>query len=123
MQRSAAWKWGDQDGGRGKTGLVEEVRPDGGVWVRWAHHNYKNVYAETDLLVLRYVQDINIGDIVERGPSWQYGDQDGGVGKKGIVMKITYREYLEVFCKWENGKEANYRWGAVQDIKVVKSIR
>jgi hypothetical protein len=105
----------------GGSGIVEEVRTDKSIWVRWAKGN-KNVYQESDLLKVGYVQDINIGDIVERGPGWKYGEQDGGQGKRGIVTKFSNFGF-EVFCKWEDGNQANYRWGSVYDLKVVKSIR
>ena len=121
MQRGAGWSWGKQDGGEGGTGLVEEVRGDGSVWVRWAHGS-KNVYPQNDLRVVGYVQDINIGDIVQRGPDWKFADQDGGPGKKGIVMQFG-RSGLEVICRWEDGQQANYRWGFAYDLKVLKSIR
>ena len=37
--------------------------------------------ADDDILLPR------IGDIVERGPHWRYGDEDGGKGKKGRVLR------------------------------------
>lgn len=121
MQRGAGWSWDNQDGGRGNTGLVEEVKQDRSVWVRWSRGN-KNVYQESDLTVVGYVKEVNVGDIVERGPDWKHEDQDGGVGNRGIVMRFA-TSGLEVICKWENGREANYRWGYAYDLKVVKSIR
>jgi hypothetical protein len=121
VKRSNGWSRGDQDGGEGGTGMVDEVTPDKFVWVRWAEGN-RNLYEEKDLKVVGYVQNINIGDIVERGPDWKYGDQDGGPDKKAVVMQFA-DSGLEVYCKWRNGTQANYRWGYAYDLKVVKSIR
>lgn len=66
------------------------------------------------------VRDIRIGDTVERGPDWKYGDQDGGPGKRGQVVEFT-KNGLEVWVVWERGAKANYLWGAHDYLKVVKS--
>ena len=102
-------------------GLVENVDVDGFIWVRWKQ-GVKNKYSRNDLLVVGFVKDINIGDIVERGPDWMFSDQDGGHGTRGIVMQFA-KFGLEVICKWENGTQANYRWGYAHDVKVVKTSR
>ena len=52
---------------------------------------------------------------VQRGPDWQWADQDGGAGNYGIVLNV--REWktnpnLGVRVKWEsNGVENTYRYG------------
>jgi hypothetical protein len=121
VKRGAGWNWGDQDGGVGGTGMVEEVKLDGSIWVLWANAT-RNVYQVSDLEVVGHVQNINIGDIVERGPDWKYGDQDSGPGAWGVVVDFILSG-LVVVCQWENGKQDNYRWGYAYDLAVVKSIR
>lgn len=32
------------------------------------------------------IADVEIGSIVQRGPSWQWGAQDGGPGGLGVVV-------------------------------------
>ena len=109
-----------QRGAGGSSGLVEEVPGPGAVWVRWAQ-GHRTMCHPRELRVVGYVQDINIGDIVERGPDWKYGGQDGGPGKRGIVTKFD-NNGLVVICQWENGVQAYYRWGSAYDLKVSKSI-
>ncbi|XP_077984487.1 E3 ubiquitin-protein ligase TRIM56-like [Glandiceps talaboti] len=53
---------------------------------------------------------LNIGDRVERGNDWTWGNQDGGINNKGTVMS-TVQDGLMVKVKWDNGYENLYRVG------------
>ena len=53
---------------------------------------------------------IKIGDIVVRGPDWEWNDQDGGEGCKGIVLSDPDSQgWVKVV--WSEQGENNYRWG------------
>lgn len=47
-----------------------------------------------------------LGDIVQRGPQWRSGDDDGGVGKGGVVIKVF--SWLGKFP----GRGVTVRWAA-----------
>ncbi|KAL9961602.1 hypothetical protein ACROYT_G030573 [Oculina patagonica] len=54
------------------------------------------------------------GAKVTRGPDWEYGNQDGGVGSFGTVKKITNwkeKPACAAVVSWESGTEATYRLG------------
>ena len=56
-----------------------------------------------------------IGDLVCRGPHWQYGDQDGGADKLGVIFEIVEwaagQKGLRV--RWSSGSLNVYRWAVV----------
>ncbi|XP_067666516.1 uncharacterized protein [Haliotis asinina] len=95
--RGPDWKWGDQDSG-GPGTVINHAREDNLVWVLWDfnstccryRYGYDDLY---DLLVTdiaRYLCDdelIEIGNKVQRGPGWTYGNQDGGPGNHGVVIR------------------------------------
>ena len=115
------WPYGDQDGGAGKRGLVVK----GGasrVKILWAVQNMAD-YSPDQVKVVGRVAQLNIGDIVERGPDWRVsklGNQDGGPGEKGIVTKFG-SSGIEAYVMWNSGNQFNYRWGCAYDIQVVNS--
>ena len=61
--------------------------------------------------------DIAPGMRVVRGPSWKWGNQDGGEGGVGTVVEIVTLEGVEggvklqraVFVQWDIGNRCNYR--------------
>ena len=66
---------------------------------------------------------IHVDDIVERGPDWKWGDQDGGAGHRGIVMDTKVGDSL-VRVMWDTTATENvYRWGedGCYDLKVCVS--
>ena len=113
------WRYHDQDGGPGGRGLVTGTVE--GIKVIWAAGSM-NVYSSSDLKIVGRIPQINVGDIVERGPDWKHGNQDGGPGGKGVVTAFG-KSGLEVFVLWEETRSmANYRWmGASSDLKLVSS--
>lgn len=53
--------------------------------------------------------------IVDRGRDWKWGEQNGGVGNRGVVKGWSgdvgaSENWVKV--KWKNGRQNNYRWGA-----------
>ncbi len=64
------------------------------------------------------------GDLVVRGPCWQYGEEDGGPGSCGIVLKIDL--WMDVAgdgvrVRWlGNGVENLYR--KVLDVQVLEPM-
>jgi len=44
---------------------------------------------------------------VKRGPSWEYGNQDGGEGQEGTVLANDYDEWWRV--QWDRGYSDVYR--------------
>jgi len=58
-------------------------------------------------------------DRVVRGPSWKWGNQDGGEGSVGTVCKVKDNGWVEV--KWDNGNSNSYRMGedGKQDLVLV----
>ena len=54
------------------------------------------------------------GAKVTRGPDWEYGNQDGGIGSSGSVKKIMNwkkNPACAATVSWENGTESTYRLG------------
>jgi hypothetical protein len=93
--------------------------------------------------------DINVADVVVRGPDWDWGDQDGGIGgggegsgtatgtggsgderQQGIVVEILpWKGEVDplkfgVRVVWMNGASNVYRWGARDkfDVAVVGRV-
>ena len=59
-------------------------------------------------------------DRVVRGPSWKWGNQDGGEGSVGTVCKVKDNGWVEV--KWDESSVKNsYRMGedGAQDLELV----
>jgi hypothetical protein len=58
---------------------------------------------------------ISVGDMVVRGPAWEWGDQDGGAGSLGEVVEIKSwkgKSGAGVQVHWlETDYTALYRWG------------
>mgnify|MGYP000035620995 FL=1 len=60
---------------------------------------------------------------VQRGPDWQWSDQDGGMGHQGTVLmvkewKSTPRAAVRI--KWDdNGTDNTYRYGGENCYDVV----
>ena len=68
-------------------------------------------------------QNIHPPKQVERGPTWQWGDQDGGVGSTGIVLGV-HDEDGWVVVEWDrSGKVTRHRTGPLyQDLQHLEVI-
>ena len=88
--------------------------------------------------VLMYVSEtdwsapemLGAGVRVVRGPGWCWGDQDGGEGHVGTVVKprlspngTRLKTVMEgiIFVRWDNGILANYRVESSRDLRVLRS--
>ena len=60
---------------------------------------------------------------VQRGPDWQWSDQDGGMGHQGTVLMVKERKSTPraaVRIKWDdNGTDNTYRYGGENCYDVV----
>jgi len=71
---------------------------------------------------------LEAGVRVVRGPGWCWGEQDGGDGHVGTVVKArvgrqhqkTVTQHV-VFVRWDNGRIANYRVDGSHDLRVLNS--
>ena len=60
----------------------------------------------------------NVRAMVKRGPDWTWGDQDGGDGSFGTVLRdggsdrVRARPWSWVRIRWISGEEHDYRTGA-----------
>ncbi|XP_067666488.1 uncharacterized protein [Haliotis asinina] len=118
--RGPDWRWGNQDS-QGPGTVINHDADGPSVWVLWDTGN-RNVYRcglqnEFDVLIVddqpRIFGDshrVEIGAQVERGPHWQesYGNQDGGPGSHGVVIR---RQGQRIMVRWENGSIHKYRFG------------
>ncbi|XP_046572291.1 uncharacterized protein LOC124280410 isoform X2 [Haliotis rubra] len=125
VSRGPDWKWGDQDSG-GPGTVINHAREDNLVWVCWDfnstccryRYGYENNY---DLLVTdtaRYLCDdelIEIGNKVQRGRDWAYGNQDGGPGNHGVVIrkspegKVKVRWFAQdTICTYNYGCDGRF---------------
>lgn len=121
--RGVDWKWGDQDGGSGQLGTLTGPDPESQGWwtVAWDANGQSNnyrvgaegkfdlVYAGEDIVVTG--ENVRSGMTVRRGPGWSWGDQDGGAGKTGTLMREQRQVWWSV--RWdESGQTNRYRVGA-----------
>lgn len=54
-------------------------------------------------------QNAEAGLAVERGPDWKWDDQDGGIGKVGVLVNQDGTGWWAV--RWEGGRKNSYRTG------------
>ena len=65
-------------------------------------------------------KSLSVGMKVVRGPTWEYGNQDGSAGAIGEVVEVGNVSSHPITVKWPNGYFDCYRWGNVYyDLKVV----
>lgn len=61
-------------------------------------------------------EDLAVGTKVRRGPTWRWGDQDGGEGMLGQVLKFKKEgvckdgSHFTVNVAWDYGHKNNYRY-------------
>lgn len=62
------------------------------------------------------IDELRVGDFVVRAPDWNWGDEDGGAGNVGTVVKMDSwkgESNAGVRVKWQrNNIEGLYRWNA-----------
>ena len=86
----------------------EHIDTDGKVWAKIAEpKDWPDSYiAGLDDTSQEGYGTVLVGCRVKRGPNWRYGNQDGGEGNEGIIVKA--RRGL-VLVKW-NGIESKFRY-------------
>ncbi|GIQ80417.1 hypothetical protein KIPB_001214, partial [Kipferlia bialata] len=119
VSRGPDWQWSDQDGASGQ-GVVQGECQDKQGWVnvRWEsgetnsyragyQHRYDLVYS--DGCVTRTIDwdHIRCGLYVERGTDWEWENQDGGAGSKGLLLRRD-QERGWAWVQW--GKESINRY-------------
>ena len=55
-------------------------------------------------------ENAEVGALVQRGPDWAWGEQDGGNGGVGVITKLLKRHEV-ASVRWEDGKVNKYRVG------------
>ncbi|KAK3096845.1 hypothetical protein FSP39_003900 [Pinctada imbricata] len=134
VRRGPDWSWGYQD--TGGPGTVVGNSSPGQVWVEW-DSGHLNIYKYHRMLgydvtvvqeprILGYDELIAVGCLVQRGANWKFGDQDGGKGNVGVVIKVEQNAtvmisvqclkhlqtpFLFIKVRWPNKKKAVYKYG------------
>ncbi|XP_046572268.1 uncharacterized protein LOC124280402 isoform X2 [Haliotis rubra] len=119
--RSQDWVWGNQDT-EGAGTIINHGLDAKYVWVYW-DSGHLNVYrfGQNGCYDVTEVHDqprvldgggnVDVGLQVERGPDWHmtYGDQDGGRGGTGAIIRVNMDG--KVMVRWQNGNIYVYRFG------------
>lgn len=126
--RGKDWKWEDQDGGG--PGTIVGHKDKGIAYVLWDNHqigayryNYEGTY---DLQKVREPREVPPGEIevgcsVVRGPDWDRGDEDGGRGTVGVVVRKLRDRYVTV--RWPSRVVETYRFGAQDKWELEVSVQ
>ncbi|KAL3866394.1 hypothetical protein ACJMK2_043696 [Sinanodonta woodiana] len=95
VTRGPHWKWGDQDG-NGSGTVVRHV-DKGKVTIYWDNGNISDYRYGLNGTIYDLTKDpnyrqvapgqIEVGCFVARGPEWSRGDEDGGEGTLGMVLR------------------------------------
>lgn len=128
VRRGRDWKWGNQDGHG--PGTVVQQKTGGILCVEWDNgRRYEYRHGAEDATDIKMVHEprktssrvgIKVGVRVARGPHWEWGNQDGGIGNIGAVYDVNSTEQFNVRVRWPNGMLANYRYGSQgRDLKVL----
>nr|XP_022329688.1 uncharacterized protein LOC111128392 [Crassostrea virginica] len=120
VRRGPDWKWKNQDGqgagtvvGHGTRAGWINVEWDTGLMLpyRYGCNGLFNAYdiEPCEEPRIRQNHTIAVGCLVQRGPDWKWGDQDGGDGNIGTVYRL--KTPTEIYVRWPNGNKSNYRYG------------
>eukprot|EP00659_Diplonema_papillatum_P015410 gene15410-23560_t len=87
-------------------------------------NSLRNQLAACGMLRNLCADDFTRGDRVVRGPTWQWGDQDGGTGSTGTVLG-GHDEDGWVVVEWDkSGRLARHRTGPLfQDLQHVEPVQ
>lgn len=88
-------------------------------------YKYETENHEVELILDFRKIDMTVPGLIEtgcrviRGVDWNRGDEDGGRGQMGVVIKKHAKKWVTV--KWPNGKRERYRFGAEDcyDLEIV----
>ncbi|XP_067667527.1 uncharacterized protein [Haliotis asinina] len=118
--RGPDWQHENQDC-EGTGTIVNHASDRDRLWVLWDFNGVCGQYrfghdgkmdvveVEDQPRILLEDELIEIGVRVKRGVDWSHGDQDGGEGSTGVVVRK--REDGVVKVKWQNGNLKSYKYG------------
>jgi cell division protein FtsL len=72
--------------------------------------------AATPARASRRGQNVTVGNFtagarVQRGPSWKWGEQDGGAGRRGTLVRLDAADPGWCELRWDAGRTESYRCG------------
>ncbi|XP_062614393.1 uncharacterized protein LOC134276133 [Saccostrea cucullata] len=121
VKRGPDWKWENQDNCSPGT-VVAYSRDAGWLIVQWdtgSSNSYRygttnNEGNKYDVVVceeprILHNELIAIGCLAQRGPDWELGNLDGGIGSFGAVYKVKSNGV--VYINWQNGNRHDCRYG------------
>ncbi|CAG2198073.1 unnamed protein product [Mytilus edulis] len=118
VRRGPNWQWKNQDSNMAGTVIGED--DDGMIWVEW-DSGHKNCYQYDENFKVFHIKPVNeprrlveemiaVGCKVGRGKNWKHGDQDGGRGSRGTVLRVESDGKIVVY--WERGRLGIYKFGS-----------
>ncbi|XP_067666510.1 uncharacterized protein [Haliotis asinina] len=143
VQRGPDWSGGNEDV-EGPGTIINHCNHPELVWVKWdlncdsnIQYSYGHAGQYGVLLIdsprrLLSEELIEIGVKVQRGIDWSYGNQDGGYGSHGIIIRTRADGRVKV--RWDNGHINSYNFGChgrfdlevsslEEDVSVAKETR
>ncbi|CAC5419364.1 unnamed protein product [Mytilus coruscus] len=118
VRRGPNWHWSNQDSNMAGTVIGED--DDGAIRVEW-DSGHKNCYLYDENIKVFDIKPVNeprrlidaiigVGCKVKRGKDWKHGEQDGGRGSRGTVLRVV--KYGKVLVYWERGRLGIYKFGS-----------
>ncbi|XP_067667526.1 uncharacterized protein [Haliotis asinina] len=126
--RGPDWKYQNQDL-NGPGTIINHADDDKYVWVQWDltdvpcpyRFGYEGMYDITEVddhpRILSQNDLIEIGCRVRRGDDWSRGDEEGGFGNTGVV--IRKRQDGKVKVRWDNGTFQSCNYGYEGKLELV----
>ncbi|XP_071167685.1 uncharacterized protein [Mytilus edulis] len=116
VRRGPNWQWKNQDSNMAGTVIGEDN--DGRIWVEW-DNGHKNVYHYDESIKTYDIKPVNeprrlvddliaVGCKVKRGKDWKYGEQDGGKGSRGTILRVEPNG--KVVVHWDRGRLGIYKF-------------
>ncbi|XP_052100602.1 uncharacterized protein LOC127734652 [Mytilus californianus] len=116
VRRGPNWQWKNQDSNMAGTVIGEDK--DGMIWVEW-DSGLKNCYNYDESIKCYDIKPVNeprrlvdemiaVGCKVKRGKDWKYGEQDGGRGSQGTILRVESNG--KVVVHWDRGRLGTYKF-------------
>ncbi|XP_061168841.1 uncharacterized protein LOC133178097 [Saccostrea echinata] len=118
VKRGLTWIWKNQDAMGPGTVTGHSLLNAGWLYVCWDHgltfnYRYGDRFSDVEVCdeprILCGNEIIAPGCLVQRGPDWKWGNQDGGSGTVGMVYRVTNNS--TIYVRWPNSVRSNYRFG------------
>ncbi|CAC5419363.1 unnamed protein product [Mytilus coruscus] len=118
VRRGPNWHWKNQDSNMAGTVIGEDE--DGMLWVEW-DSGHKNCYRYDENIKVFDIKPVNeprrlidemigVGCKVKRGKDWKHGEQDGGRGSRGTVLRVETDGKIVVY--WDRGRLGIYKFAS-----------